>query len=72
MKTVADAKALYGDRLEVGDYEPKHRYVYFVGSKTQKKAMRKALKYPVLPYPKGESKRYDSGGAVPTQQLLFA
>ena len=49
----------------------KHRYVYFVGSKTQKKQMRKALRYPVLPYPKGESKRYDAGGAVPTQQLLF-
>jgi hypothetical protein len=49
----------------------KHRYVYFVGNKTQKKAMRKALRYPVLPYPKGKSKRYDAGGAVPTQQLLF-
>jgi hypothetical protein len=50
---------------------PKHRYFYFIGSKTQKKAMRKALRYPVLPYPKGESKRYDAKGAVPTQQLLF-
>jgi hypothetical protein len=25
-----------------------------------------------LPYPKGESKRYDAGGIVKTQQLLFA
>jgi hypothetical protein len=71
MTSVADVKAIYGDRLEVGDYRAKHRYVYFIGSKTQKKAMRKALKYPVLPYPKGESRRYDAGGAVPTQQLLF-
>lgn len=38
----------------------KHRYVYFLGSKKQKKEMFKALKYPILPYPKGESKRYDT------------
>ncbi len=29
----------------------KHRYVYLVGSKTDKKRMRAALKYKVLPYP---------------------
>jgi hypothetical protein len=71
MKTIADAKAFYGERLEVGEYEPKHRYVYLTGGKTQKKRMRKALKYPVLPYPKGESKRYDAGDAIPTQKLMF-
>jgi hypothetical protein len=31
----------------------KHRYVYFLGSKRQRKALRKALRWPVLPYPKG-------------------
>lgn len=30
----------------------KHRYVYFLGSKSQRKELRKALKWPVLPYPK--------------------
>jgi hypothetical protein len=30
----------------------KHRYVYLLGSKSQKKKLRKALKWPVLPYPK--------------------
>lgn len=30
----------------------KHRYVFFVGDKKQKKEMLKALKYPILPYPK--------------------
>ena len=30
----------------------KHRYVYFLGSKSQRKQLRKALKWPVLPYPK--------------------
>ena len=36
----------------------KHRYVFFVGSKTDRKLMRKALNYPVLPYPKGDIKHY--------------
>lgn len=36
-------------------YTQKHRYVYFLGSKRQRKALRKALKWPVLPYPKGKS-----------------
>jgi len=31
---------------------PKHRYVYFLGSKKQRKELRKALRWPVLPYPK--------------------
>lgn len=43
----------------------KHRYVYFVGSKTDKKKLIKALSYGVKEYPKGETKRYDaSAGAV--------
>lgn len=32
----------------------KHRYVYFVGTTGQKKAMRAALRYGTLPYPKKE------------------
>jgi hypothetical protein len=31
----------------------KHRYVYFLGSKRQRKELKRALKWPVLPYPKG-------------------
>ena len=49
----------------------KHRYVYFHGTKNDKKCLKSSLKYPVEPYPKGEIKRYDSGNAVQTQQLLF-
>ena len=50
---------------------PKHRYVYFVGNKRQRRDIRRALKYPVLPYPKGETKRYDASAEMPTQMLLF-
>jgi hypothetical protein len=49
----------------------KHRYVYFVGSKSQKNSLLKQLNYEVSPYPKGYSQRYDSGTTVKTQQLLF-
>jgi len=49
----------------------KARYYYLHGSKTQKKQMLKALRYPILPYPKGESKRYDSGEKLVTQPKFF-
>ena len=38
----------------------KHRYVYLVGNKREKREMRKELIYKVLPeYPKGDETRYD-------------
>lgn len=49
----------------------KHRYVYFVGSKSQKNKLRQQLNYEVEAYPKGNSIRYDAGTSVKTQQLLF-
>ena len=50
---------------------PKHRYVWFGGKKKQVKDMLSALKYPILPYPKGDTQRYDASAKVETQQLLF-
>ena len=50
---------------------PKHRYFKFIGSKKEKKAMLDALPYPVLPYPKGETKRYDAEHAIDIQKTLF-
>ena len=49
----------------------KHRYVYLVGSKRDKKYMRQQLRYKVLDtYPKGDERRYDTNNpqiAVPIQ-----
>lgn len=42
-------------RIPIGHYEDapaKHRYVNFIGSRSHKKALRRALRWPVLPYPK--------------------
>jgi hypothetical protein len=61
----------FGDDFYLKDRPRKHRYVFFVGSKHQKKAMLNSLKYQMHPYPKGDSKRYDSGGSVATQEVLF-
>lgn len=49
----------------------KHRYIYFLGSKTEVKKMKQALLYKIEPYPKGENKRYDSSYAPLTQQSIF-
>ena len=48
----------------------KHRYVYFLGSRKEKRKLRKALNYPVFPYPKGETQRYDDGKSI-AQQMTF-
>ncbi len=34
---------------------PKHRYVYLLGSKTQRRTARALLRFPVLPYPKPDT-----------------
>jgi len=58
--------------IEIIKAKPKHRYVYFCGNKSQKNQMKNLLTYKIYEkYPKGESKRYDDGGEVKTQQLLF-
>jgi hypothetical protein len=59
------------NQVEIVKAKPKHRYIYFVGSKTDRKHMAAALKYARLDYPKGETKQYEAGGKVVTQSLLF-
>ena len=59
------------NNIEIIKAKPKHRYIFFHGSKTDKKIMKSKLLYNIMPYPKGDSKKYDSGGNVATQQMLF-
>jgi hypothetical protein len=63
---------LEGHGYTAVEVQAKHRYVFFVGNRRQKKEMAKALTWPVLPYPKGDSRRYDAGEKVETQGILFA
>lgn len=50
---------------------PKHRYVYLVGTRRDKRVMREQLRYKVYSeYPKGDERRYDTDDpqiAVPIQ-----
>lgn len=53
------------------DRPRKHRYFYFVGNRKEKREMRDSLSYAVLPYPKGDNKRYDSSYIPSVQRVLF-
>jgi hypothetical protein len=44
-------KEKFGGDLYFVERPRKHRYIMFLGSKVEKKHMRRALRYPVLPYP---------------------
>jgi hypothetical protein len=76
-KTISDGMTLesikekYGDDFYYTERSRKHRYIFFHGSKTDKKIMKKLLKYNIEPYPKGNSQKYDSGGNIQTQQVMF-
>jgi hypothetical protein len=52
MGNLEELKRKFGDDFYYRDRPRKHRYIYFVGDKKQTKAMRQALLYEVLPYPK--------------------
>jgi len=61
----------YGDNFYLKERSRKHRYIYFIGSRIEKKNMLKALHYPILPYPKGDNQRYDASYQPQTQGILF-
>ena len=69
-RTVTQNKKNYLE-LAVRDRPQKHRYIYFLGSKKQIKEMKENLLYPILPYPKGDNKRYDTSYKPKIQGLLF-
>lgn len=45
---------MYGDRFYYRERSQKYRYVKFIGNKKERNTLMKALRYNVLPYPKGE------------------
>lgn len=61
------------EKLELRKVEilPKHRYVFFKGSKSFKRKCIKNLRLEVMDYPKGENKRYDASYKPNIQQKLF-
>ena len=59
------------DKFHRLDRPQKHRYIYFLGDKKQKKEMLSKLNYDVLPYPKGDNKRYKTDHIPTVQGVLF-
>ena len=49
----------------------KHRYIFFIGSKKQKKQWLKELNYKIQAYPKGQNTNYDTSYKTTTQTELF-
>ena len=62
----------YGDDFYLKDRPRKHRYFYFLGSRTQRRKMLLLLPYNVEPYPKGDNQRYEiKDQAIHQQMGLF-
>ena len=68
-KTVTESMDYYS--LSVRDRPQKHRYIYFTGTKKQKNKNKTQLNYLILPYPKGDNKRYDASYKPKVQGRLF-
>tara|TARA_R100001594_G_C3952438_1_gene243386 strand:- start:74 stop:715 length:642 start_codon:yes stop_codon:yes gene_type:complete len=49
----------------------KHRYIYIVANKKDKKNLLKKLNYPILDYPKFQNKNYKTDTNITTQGLLI-
>jgi len=58
------------DKFEVVNRPQKHRYIYMVGNKKERKLLHNCLNYKIFPYPKGKTSRYNSGDKVKTQMVL--
>jgi len=58
------------DKFEFIERARKHRYIYYLGNKKQKKQFMENLKYEIQPYPKTENKYYETT-FVPTTQMAL-
>jgi hypothetical protein len=49
----------------------KHRYIYILGNKKDKKSLLKKIRYPILNYPKFQNKNYITNTNIQTQRILI-
>lgn len=68
---VQKLKEKYGDNLYQVERQAKNRYVYFCGSKSDKKVLFKNKLFEVKAYPKGDNKKYDASYNTQNQIKLF-
>ena len=60
----------YGSDFYLEERSRKHRYIFPCGTKQQRAEILRALKYPIEPYPKGESRRYKIDSEMRAQTIL--
>ena len=70
-KSVTESKNVKYQELAVRERPQKHRYIFFIGSKKQKKQWLKELNYTIHKYPKGQNTNYDTSYKTTTQTELF-
>jgi hypothetical protein len=68
-KTIDEHMVMAGGAVR--DVEPKHRYFFLLGTRSQVRAMRVKFSYAILPYPKGDNKRYDASYEPTRQGVLI-
>ena len=61
----------FGDDFYLEDRPRKHRYIYICGNKKDRKRIMSELLYPIEPYPKGDTTRYEIKYSPSTQAQLF-
>jgi len=61
----------FGDDFYLEDRPRKHRYIYIWADKKDRKRLRNELLYPEMPYPKGDSQKYEIQYAPTSQAQLF-
>ncbi len=59
------------DKFHVVQRPRKHRYLYVIANKKDKKQILKNFKYPILDYPKFKNKNYKTNTNIETQGVLF-
>ena len=59
------------NRFELIERPRKHRYIYYLGNKKQKKEFMANLKYEILPYPKAQNVYYEADYVPSTQMALI-
>ncbi len=59
------------DKFYLIDRPRKHRYIYIIANKKDKKKLLKELKYPIFNYPKGNNKNYKTNNNINTQFTLL-
>lgn len=70
--SIENAKRILGDKAKWIQRSSKHRYVYFVGNRKEKKEMLSKLRYPVVQqYPKGDTLRHDDSAVIQKQGILL-